>query len=160
MKTLLTSIVLGTTLLAGATAYAAHPGSPHKGGERAPLHHMAQKLELTDEQKAAIADIYRSYGEKRDRKATLQAPVKWDAEWDPTSVEYQERVAAIARQKAQKLEQRIIKQAEIEAKVYAVLTPEQQEQWKTLKNTRKADHRKFDGSQKHRDAKGERWNRE
>lgn len=138
MKRLMTSMLLSATLLAGATAYA-DPGNGSWGGGRDHIHFLAKKLDLTDEQKVAIEDIHSSYGKSRGKPH--RNGFKNDfANLDPSSQDYSERVAQIAREQAAKVERSIIERGEIHAKVYQVLTPEQREKWQSLKEGRKEGH--------------------
>jgi protein CpxP len=142
MKRLMTSVLLSATLLTGATAYAGPgPGYGHGAG-KGQVHFLAKKLDLTDEQKAAIEEIHRSYGKqdehgKTGKKHDKRAFKHGFANLDPTSADYSERVAEIARERAARVEQSIIKRGEIHAKVYEVLTPEQREKLASLKENRK-----------------------
>jgi protein CpxP len=139
MKRLMTSVLLSATLLTGATAYAG-PGYGHGAGKDH-VHFLAKKLDLTDEQKAAIAEIHRSYKQdengKADKKHDKRAFKHGFANLDPTSPDYSQRVAEIAKERAARVEQSIIKRGEIHAKVYEILTPEQREQLASLKENRK-----------------------
>lgn len=136
MKRLITSVLLSASLLTGAVAYA-DPGYGHHGKDH--VQHLAKKLDLTDEQKAAIEEIHRAHGgmDKKAKKQHRRELMRNFAELDPTAADYSERVAEIAREEAQKLEQAIIKRGEIHAKVYEVLTPEQREKFKAMKSKHK-----------------------
>ncbi len=137
MKRLMTSVLLSATLLTGATAYAG-PGYGHGVGKDH-VHFLAKKLDLTDEQKAAVEEIHRSYDKngKADKKHDKRAFKHGFADLDPTSPDYTQRVAEIAREQGAKVEQAIIQRGEIHAKVYEVLTPEQREKLAALKENRK-----------------------
>lgn len=140
MKRLMTSVLLSASLLTGAAAYAG-PGYGHGAGKDH-VHFLAKKLDLTDEQKAAIEEIHRSYGKqdkngKEDKKHDKRAFKHGFANLDPASPDYSQRVAEIAREQGAKVEQSIIQRGEIHAKVYEVLTPEQREKLAALKENRK-----------------------
>lgn len=132
MKRLITSVLLSASLLTGAAAYAG-PGNGHDGKDH--VQHLAKKLDLTEEQKAAIKEIHRAHGgmDKKANKQHRRELMRNFAELDPTAADYSERVAEIAREEAAKVEQAIIKRGEVHAKVYEVLTPEQREKFKTMK---------------------------
>lgn len=141
MKRLMTSVLLSASLLTGAAAYAG-PGYGHHDG-KGHLQYLAKKLDLTDEQKAAIEEIHRAHGgmDKQAKKQHRRELMRSFAELDPASSDYSERVAQIAKEEAEKVEQAIIKRGEIHAKVYEVLTPEQREKFKEMKTK----HKKRDG---------------
>ena len=136
MKRLITFVLLSASLLTGAVAYAG-PGYGHHDGKDH-VERLAKKLDLTDEQKVAIEEIHRARGgmEKKAKKQHRRELMRSFAELDPTSADYSERVAEIAREEGEKVEQAIITHGEIHAKVYEVLTPEQREKFKTMKAKR------------------------
>lgn len=136
MKRLMTSLVLSAGLLAGTTVYAGPGGGYHHGG-RDHAQYLAKKLDLTEEQKKAVAEIHSTYA-KQDRKQQRHELMRDFAELDPAAADYQQKVAGIARAHAAKVEQSIIERGEIHAKVYEVLTPEQRTKWKALLEKRKA----------------------
>lgn len=133
MKRLITSVLLSASLLTGTAAYAG-PGYDHHSGKNH-VQYLAKKLDLTDEQKTAIEEIHRAHGgmDKKAKKQHRRELMRSFSELDPAAADYSERVAEIAREEAEKVEQVIIKRGEIHAKVYAVLTPEQREKFKTMK---------------------------
>jgi Spy/CpxP family protein refolding chaperone len=137
MKRLMTSVLLSASLLTGAAAYAG-PGYGHHGGKNH-VERLAKKLDLTDEQKVAIEEIHRAYGdvEKKGKKPHRRGVMRSFTELDPAAADYSERVAEIAREQGEKVEQAIIKRGEVHAKVYEVLTPEQREKFKTMKTKHK-----------------------
>lgn len=93
-----------------------------------------QMLDLTDEQKAAVDEIYYAAKEQRkesraDRAADRQAMM----DLNPGDADYQTQVAALAKQKAAQVEQKILSRAAMQAQVYEILTPEQREKLMQLK---------------------------
>lgn len=138
MKRLMTSLILTAGLMTALAVYAG-PGYGHPGG-KGHIEFMAKKLDLTEEQKAAIEEIHRSYGgpDKDGRKQHRHQVMRAFAELDPTAADYQERVAEIAHEEAAKVEQAILQRGEIHAKVYSVLTPEQREKMKAMHEMRKS----------------------
>lgn len=136
MKRLMTSVLLSASLLTGAAAYAG-PGYAYHGGKN-PVERLAKRLDLTEDQKVVIEDIYRTYG-SLDKKAHKQHKRGFKsnlAGLDPTAADYSERLAEIAREQGEKVEQAIIRRGEIHAKVYEVLTPEQREKLQSKKTKR------------------------
>ena len=155
MKKLIQTLVLSSTLIGTFAAYAGdgyqregkayHHGKGHHAGERfhhgegkgrgQSLQHLAKKLELTEEQKSAIADIYREYG-GRDGRSHKGRFARGVEQLDPASPDYQVQVATIAKEQAEKVEQAIVRRGEIQAKVHEVLTPEQRVKLQELKSER------------------------
>lgn len=141
MKKLIQTLVLSTALV-GAAAYAGegrgdHHGKGYPHGEgRSYWHHLETKLDLTEEQKAAIAEIHKAYP-REDAKAHKRQFARDLADLDPAAADYQAQVAAIAKEQAANLEQAIIERGQVHAKVYAVLTPEQRAKLQELKAKRR-----------------------
>lgn len=97
--------------------------------EQKRLKRMTQKLDLTEQQVADIKAIYNAEHEQRQEHAQVRKADRKGASiraLDPSADDYQEQVVAIASQRGDAAEQRVLKHAEIMAKVHAVLTPEQQ----------------------------------
>lgn len=136
MKRLMTSVLLSASLLTGAAAYAG-PDYGYHGGKNH-VERLAKRLDLTDDQKVAIEDIYRSYGSenKKVHKQHKRGLKRGFAELDPTAADYHERLAEMARAEGERVEQSIIRRGEIHAKVYEVLTPEQREKLHSKKMKR------------------------
>lgn len=140
MKKLIQTLVLSTAL-ASAAVYAGegrgdHHGKGHHHGEGRPyMHHLVAKLDLTEEQKATIEEIHKAY--PRDGKAHKRQFARDLAELDPAAPDYQQKVAAIAKEQAANLEQAIIERGQVHAKVYEVLTPDQRAKLQELKAKRR-----------------------
>ncbi len=141
MKTLIQSLLMSATLLGAAAAYAGdgHDGHRRHGGHAGHggsyLHHLEKKLDLTEEQKAAIAEIHKAH--PRDENKEDRRNFRRDlADLDPAAADYQQQVTAIAKEQAANLEQTIIERGAVHAKVYAILTPEQRVKLKELKAKR------------------------
>jgi len=144
MKKLIQTLVLSTALLGTVGAYAGdregyHRGEGYhhghgKGGKH--LQHLVKKLDLTEAQKSAIEEIHKAHrkGGDESRKRPFIRDV---SQLDPTSPDYQEQVAAMAKEQAAKLEQAIIERGQVHAKVYEILTPEQRTQLQEMKNKRR-----------------------
>lgn len=139
MKKLIQTLILSTAVLGTAAVYAGEGREGHygHGKEGKPyLHHMMKKLDLTDEQKAAIAEIHKAHP-KGDRQSHKREFMRDISQLDPTAPDYQAQVAAIAKEQAAKVEQAIIERGQTHAKVYAVLTPDQRAQLQEMKNKRR-----------------------
>ena len=88
MKRLMTSVLLSASLLTGAAAYAG-PGYAYHGGKN-PVERLAKRLDLTEDQKVVIEDIYRTY-DGLDKKAHKQQKRGFKsnlAGLDPTAADY------------------------------------------------------------------------
>lgn len=99
---------------------------------------LERKLDLSDEQKASIQQIREEYrdrmksqmGDRGHRHGAFM-------DLDPQDPNYQEQVQALARERAEAVEQKILLSAEKHAKIHAVLTEEQREELKALHEKRK-----------------------
>jgi periplasmic protein CpxP/Spy len=150
MKKLIQTLVLSTALLGTATAYAGDRDGYHRGegdhqghgkGGKHHLHHLVKKLDLTEAQKSAIEEIHKAH--RKGGAESHKRPFTRDvSQLDPTLPDYQEQVAAIAKEQAAKLEQAIIERAQVHAKIYEVLTPEQRVQLQEMKNKRREKFKK------------------
>lgn len=157
MKKLMQSLLLSTALLGTAAAYADDGQDYHHGKDyhhakdgfhhtkdnyrqgkdgKSRLQYLEKKLDLSAEQTAAIEAIHSAHA-KGDVKGHKRKFMQDIAELDPASPDYQEQVAAIAKEQAAKVEQSIIERGRIHAQVYEVLTPEQRTKLKELKAKRK-----------------------
>lgn len=121
--------LLLSSLCAAALAFAA---VSHAGDGKPNRHHhyFAEKLGLSEEQRNEMRALHEST-ERRHRGA-MHAQMKKLMALDPLSPSYDEEVSALAEQAAEQARQAVHAKAEKHAKVYAILTPEQREQAKTL----------------------------
>lgn len=136
MQKSLLAFVASVGLIGSAAAVMASPAADreHPGKGIHHRHHAQNwqdKLDLTPEQQAQIQAIYREQRaqhpqDKRQRPTRAEHP-------SVTDPAYQEKLADYAREQAARTEQRILQQGEIQARVHAVLTPEQREQWQGLR---------------------------
>lgn len=140
MKRSMIAILAASALTVAATAYAGGYGHHGKhgdfgGGHRGMHGFMFERmLDLTDEQKASVDEIYSTAKQQReetreDRVADRQAMM----DLNPADEDYQTKVAELAKQKAAQVEQRIMAHAAMQAQVYEILTPEQREKLAQLK---------------------------
>lgn len=99
---------------------------------------LERKLDLSDEQKASIQQIRDEY---RDQMKSQMGDRGYRhgafMDLDPQDPNYQEQVQALARERAEAVEQKILLNAEKHAKIHAVLTEEQREELKALHEKRK-----------------------
>lgn len=141
MKKLITGVLLSACV--AATAYAGGKNSDERrGGDFLPLHKMERVLDLTDEQIAqfeALKDELKA--ERQAKRAEMGEEGKRRkmnalAGLNPDDADYQEKVNAIAEQKAEKVKERFLKRAELRMKVADILTDEQLEKFDKLKKKR------------------------
>jgi len=100
--------------------------------------HLAMKytllesvLDLTEEQSALVKEIHRdTMVEQNVARASLARGGIF--ELDPNAADYDAQVNAFAEDRAADLRTRILKHSEIHAKIFANLTPEQQQKLKAF----------------------------
>ena len=143
---LATSTLATSTLAAGTYAYAhnnnntttdeatttsmdkhsqKHSPREHKAKHaKKHLKRMAKALDLSYDQIEAIKALHeQARAERPERSQGLSIN-----QLNPFAADYSESIANIAAQKAAAVESAILKRAELHAQVFAILTPEQQEQ--------------------------------
>lgn len=138
-------ILLMTMMLLGVSGMA-FAGGPHgddcmkgKGHHHGKHEKMLERhLDLSEEQKASIQQIRDEYRAQMKNQKDGHGPRHGGfMELDPEDPNYQEQVQALARERADAVEQKILLNAEKHAKIYAVLTEEQREELKALHEKRK-----------------------
>ncbi|PCJ99588.1 MAG: hypothetical protein COA42_24080 [Alteromonadaceae bacterium] len=161
MKTLMIGLLAGTLLLSSISAFACDENPHHRGGQHSEfghhqhhermLNHLEKKLDLRPEQVSAIKEIYqqrktqgkafKQEDERRSRHYLLQL--------DPNASTYDADVAEAAEQHAAVARQKVLLMAETIAKIDEVLTPEQRDKMRSIRNQmkdrkkgRKAKHAK------------------
>ncbi|MGI9285242.1 MAG: Spy/CpxP family protein refolding chaperone [Pseudomonadales bacterium] len=147
MKRSVIAILAATGLSLATAAYAFGPsGHGHHGkhgdffgGQRGMHGFMFERmLDLTNEQKTAVDDIYSAAKEQRKESVTERGNARQAMmDLNPSDADYQTKVVEFAKQKAAQVEQRIIAHAATQAQVYEILTPEQREQLEQLKTEAK-----------------------
>ncbi|MCV6590660.1 MAG: Spy/CpxP family protein refolding chaperone [Marinobacterium sp.] len=109
---------------------------------------MQNKLDLTDEQVAQIDEITDAqYKAMRDFKRSKRDQQQAMLQLDPANANFDAEVARLAAQAGERTEAMLKLRAETRAKLAAVLTPEQQEKMKELKQSmqEKGQGRFFEG---------------
>ncbi|HTD27908.1 MAG TPA: Spy/CpxP family protein refolding chaperone [Xanthomonadaceae bacterium] len=157
-KSTLLGIALASVLAVGGVAAADFGDGGglhghHGGGEMMILH----KLDLSDTQRANIKQIVSSSREqfKSSHQALRQQRDAFEA-MSPTSAGYQAAASSLAKAEAQATQDRVMRMADLRAKIYTVLTPAQQSQIATLKaqqQTRRQQWQQF--QQQHPQQSGE-----
>jgi len=112
-------------------------GYGHKGGKKGDMmiRHMTKSLDLTDAQESAIKDIMK--GQHKGAPGGHQAMATKLLELDQLesgSDAYIAKAKAIGTLQGQAMGQRLIEQANIEAQITDVLTPDQVEQYQQMRN--------------------------
>lgn len=110
----------------------------HSSGRGMMSAKMLQKLdwalelssEQRDQMRTLMKDRHDSKGDPRDEMMGLRQRMK---DLDPADADYQEQVNTLAQQQAEAVRQRVLEHAGTYADIYAILTPEQQTEFKALK---------------------------
>jgi len=132
MKKLITGVLLSACI--ATTAYAGGKHSDERRGEGFfPIHKMVKVLELTDEQKAQFKALKEELKAEREVK---KSQMRGDdsgriklAGLNPDDADYQEKLNALAEQKAERAKARFLKMAEVREKISDILTDEQLEKF-------------------------------
>lgn len=107
-------------------------GDPERMQERM-LDKLDRKLELTTEQREQISALMtKKFDSMRDAYENRE-PMRdqWQA-LDPTAPDYTEQVEKLAKERAQKMADRMMERAQYKTELYAILTPEQQQEFAEL----------------------------
>lgn len=127
--------VVGAALLATSFNVFAYGGGKHAEHGVHHLKMLEKKLDLSEAQKAELAALREAMkAERSEHKGDRRHSGLWAL--DPSAPDYEEQVAELAKQKADQAEQRVLRQAQMQAKIHAILTPEQREELKTLRAER------------------------
>ncbi|CAA0107782.1 Uncharacterised protein [BD1-7 clade bacterium] len=147
LKTL-TAVTLSAGLLLGTGAAMAKPGHGGHGDNNYRAYFNQEVLQLTSEQRDEIKTIVKKAKTegRAQREAHRQVSI---AKLDPTAADYQTQVEAIADAKAAMVKQRILKQAQVRADIYQILTPEQREKMLKLDEYRGKQKGKHHHGEKH-----------
>jgi protein CpxP len=145
---LILTAVLSVTTLAVAAQSNGGPGGWHHGGHGQFM--AMSKLNLTDAQRASVKQIMQtSFAQnKTQRQAVHQQREAFEA-MTPNQVGYQAAASSLAQAEGAATQLRVQQEATIRAQVYALLTPQQQAQYATMKTqqqARKAQWQQFKAS--------------
>lgn len=95
---------------------------------------LDRRLSLTDEQEAQVFQLLQQQQAKhRSQHETLWQLLEQQRQLDPGSADYVARSAAMAKQRAALMEGFMAERAQLQADIHAVLTPEQQQQFRSLR---------------------------
>lgn len=140
MKKIILMIAALALVSAGSSAFAfgGKEQCKHKrmGGEEK-MQRMQTMLDLSEQQVSQIREIRAARREQRQEEFPKQERVQLN-DLDPTSSEYQLAIAERAREKAARVEARMIDKGQTHAEIFAVLTPEQQEKLKAYRQERRS----------------------
>lgn len=146
-KPLFATLALGTVLALGSYGVAAQTG-PHGGwGHHGGGHGMMayNQLGLSDAQKASIKKIMQTnFAQTQTQFQALRQQRQAFEALTPTSPGYQAAATRLAQAEAAAAQARVLRQADIRAQVYAVLTPAQQAQLAAQKTERQARHQQWE----------------
>lgn len=107
-------------------AHAMNGGKHHDKGEQGHmLEKMQQHLQLTEAQVTQIREIQEASGV--DLRQTMRGMMMSMMQLDPSSPDYEVALEQLAQQQAKQIEQQLIAFGRMQAKIHAVLTPEQQQ---------------------------------
>lgn len=134
-----------------------HPSQKHKrGGHGKALQRLLSKLDLSEQQQEAVKMINeQAKADFEANKDQTMHPRKVHSEimgLDPDASDYSDKVATIGEQASDSAEQMVLKFADIQTKIYAVLDETQKEKFKALsiEMAIKRDLRKKEGEERPR----------
>lgn len=146
------------TVMAEGKHCEGHGSKGYKGDHQEMSEHridrLAEHLALSDEQKASMKSIFEERHAKREGKKEVRDSfrAKMDS-LDPESANYVAEVEKIAQEQSKEMVKNKVERAEMKAKIYAVLTDEQEEKFEKLKDHRKKKwgfgDKKHDGDRDH-----------
>lgn len=125
MKRMIPALIISSLLAASGGAMAQSKGY-HQGfkhGGHMGLHRLEKVVELTEEQKTALADLREEMQiDRPDRMNTRLYDL------DTTAADYQEQVNKRAEAAAEHARQRVLRHGEVHQRVQAILTEDQKGQ--------------------------------
>jgi periplasmic protein CpxP/Spy len=133
MKKLLIALSVGACLIGSAWAFAeaskdhGYDGRGHQGMRG--LHFMEKHLDLSDTQKEQIQAVFAAEKTENSRARPWQSLMALD----PDAADYDVQVQRIAKEQAAVVEQKILDHGKQRAQIHAILTPEQRDTLKQLK---------------------------
>ncbi len=144
MNKLITGLMISACLATSTLTLAQDHGGRNNDGFKS-AQSFTRKLDLTDEQKEQIKTIVQSVrgddSEAKDkskskRKSKRNNNYNAATNLDPSSSTYDQDVLTMADEQSEKIKQQIIQMADVKKQIYAVLTYEQQEELRTLREER------------------------
>ena len=130
--------------LSSGLALAAPHGEGHGGHDKAGFgREMAQKLNLTDAQKAQIKDISKSFREQNKAAFDSFRQTMQDYRAAKQANDTAKLSALQSQFDSQRAQMKQLRDA-LDAKISTVLTPEQNTQWQQLRAERAAKHQQWE----------------
>lgn len=133
MKKWLAASVAGLMILFSIGVFACdgpmRDGPMREGHNR--LGMMKEQLQLTDAQEEQIRKIFEKYRNDDDRPEPGHFMQDMQA-LDPAADNYQQQLEQLAGKQAEQMKARMVKQGQMRAEIYTVLTPEQQKKMQEL----------------------------
>lgn len=149
----------GTTPAASAStakAASAHPGHRHHHRMHHRMHHRGhgmhalRKLDLTDTQRKSIHELMReSFKQARAGMADLRQKRMAFEKATPGTAAYQSAANDLAKASASAAQSRVMRRADLNTKVYNLLTSEQRTKLADIRAQRQARMEKWRASHKH-----------
>ena len=137
---ILTPILLAATLALPTVSFAGDDHPKHK-------HSLVKKLDrivdLTDTQKAQIADLHEADAPRKGHKPMHKKLMREISQLDPTSTSYQAELDAIANEVAERARERVYHMAERSQEIKALLTEEQLEKLNAFHAEKREKQRDF-----------------
>lgn len=114
------------------------------GGEHGPakmqqrmLEHLDEALSLTDQQQQQLGDLMAKHQQQMPAKrAQMQQFRDQMRSLDPTAADYTDQVEALAKQQSERIGRNMVERAKHHVELYALLTPEQQQEFRQLEQQR------------------------
>ncbi len=113
-----------------------------KRAHKNPLKQMSKQLDLTEQQETQIKALFEA--ERAERKENKMDKNEGFATLDPNAADYNAQVAALAEKRAEQAKQAVLARADMQQKINAILTPEQQQKMLEIKSAHKERHADVD----------------
>ncbi|MEH6652131.1 MAG: Spy/CpxP family protein refolding chaperone [Motiliproteus sp.] len=129
---------MGYSSMGGDQMMGKHDGKGY--GKRDPqkmqqkmLQRLDKQLSLSDEQKQQLGELMAKHqsGMQKPKQSMQQFRTQMH-ELDPAASDYQAQVEVLAKQQAELMSQKIVDRATQHAEMFALLTPEQQQQYRQM----------------------------
>ena len=109
------------------------------------LDRLDRRLELSDQQRQQVSELMADHwADKSGSRPERQALREAFSQLDPSAPDYTAQVEALAKQKADAMAQNMVKRAQHHAELFAILTPEQQQNYRELMQQR-GEHQRHHG---------------
>lgn len=145
----LTALTLSAGTIGLANAHGKGDGGwgHHNPQER--MERMAEQLGLSDEQRAQMQTLMEQEREQRGERREGREIYRKLRDLDPAAADYQQQLDDLVSQAREQLGERIRVRAAHQAAVAEILTDEQEQKLKDLKEDRRADWKEHHGKDGH-----------